>query len=237
MKRNLIVIFLLLPLSLTGGEPQQDRETLFQVSTIKALVGGDYTGFVSLKELSKQGDIGLGTFHGLHGEMIQVDGTIYRVDADGKVDQPSMDEKTPFACTTHFEADQTTQLQPADGVAALVNQLNEMIRSPNLFHVIRIDGRFEYLKTRSVPKQEPPYPPLSHITADQPTFTFKNVRGTLVGLRCPDYMTDLNVPGYHFHFITESRDGGGHVLELRISKGKAQIDITRNFLLNLNEKD
>lgn len=52
--------------------------TMYQVSTLQALMMGDYEGHISIRELLKKGDTGLGTFDRLHGEMILVDGICYR---------------------------------------------------------------------------------------------------------------------------------------------------------------
>ena len=47
--------------------------TLFQVSTSGALVAGVYSGAVSVMSLLQHGDIGLGTFANLDGEMVVLD--------------------------------------------------------------------------------------------------------------------------------------------------------------------
>ena len=48
--------------------------TMFQVSTVTALVEGIYQGAVRVATLREHGDLGLGTFEGLDGEMVIVDG-------------------------------------------------------------------------------------------------------------------------------------------------------------------
>ena len=45
---------------------------------LQGLTLGDYHGSVSVKELKRKGDIGLGTFDGLDGEMIMLDGSVYK---------------------------------------------------------------------------------------------------------------------------------------------------------------
>jgi acetolactate decarboxylase len=59
---------------------------------------------------------------------------------------------------------------------------------------------------------------------NQPVFELHDVRGSLVGFRFPDYAQGLNVAGYHFHFITEDRNAGGHVLECQLAEGELRID-------------
>ena len=68
-------------------KPVQEQ-SLFQVSTIDALLQGDYDGYTSLKELSSKGDFGIGTVNALDGELVIENGQFYQVKADGKVYRP-----------------------------------------------------------------------------------------------------------------------------------------------------
>ncbi len=52
---------------------QQVQHTLYQVSTAAALVQGVYAGAVRVSTLRQHGDLGLGTFEGLDGEMVVAD--------------------------------------------------------------------------------------------------------------------------------------------------------------------
>ena len=62
------------------------------------------------------GDIGIGTFDGLDGEMVVVDGTAYQVTGDGVVHIPEPTMTTPFAAVTFFHNDQEKVVPPgADG--------------------------------------------------------------------------------------------------------------------------
>jgi acetolactate decarboxylase len=51
----------------------------------------------------------------------------------------------------------------------------------------------------------------------QQEFRFDELPGTLVGLWSPAFAASFSVPGYHFHFLSEDRQKGGHVLECRAS--------------------
>jgi acetolactate decarboxylase len=44
--------------------------------------------------------------------------------------------------------------------------------------------------------------PLLKAAAVQPEFEFHNIPGTLVGFWTPQYAKNLNVPGYHLHFLS-----------------------------------
>lgn len=62
---------------------QAPRDVLFQTSTIDALLAGVYDGEITFKELKEHGDFGLGTFNGLDGEMVGLDGNFYKIKVDG----------------------------------------------------------------------------------------------------------------------------------------------------------
>jgi len=59
--------------------------TLFQVSTTSALVTGVDSGAITVGSLLRHGDFGLGTFEQLDGEMIVLDGHVYRARGNGEV--------------------------------------------------------------------------------------------------------------------------------------------------------
>ena len=115
--------------------------------------------------------------------------------------------------------------------------LSDAIQEKSIFHAVKIEGTFRYVKTRSVPGQEKPYPPLIEVTANQPTFEFHDIEGTIVGFYCPDYVEGLNVPGYHLHFITADRKAGGHVLEFSIKDAELSVDYTSELHLILPDTE
>ena len=211
---------------------QQDN-TLTQVSTINALLGGVYDGKMSIRQLKLYGDTGLGTFDALDGEMVMADATVYRVRADGTVQIAGPDETTPFAAVTFFRAGLEKTLPGSTGMKELTRQIDATLPSPNLIYVLRIEGTFREVITRSVPRQEKPYKPLTEIVKSQPAFKFKNVEGVVVGLRCPAFMKGINVPGYHLHFLTKDRKAGGHVLDISVSHAVVKVDTTSNFYMVL----
>ncbi len=199
-------------------------ETVFQVSTINALLEGLYDGEMTVGQLRSHGDLGIGTFDGLDGEMVLVDGKVYRVRADGRATPVADEEKSPFAAVAFFTPGQTKALRQVQSFTELKGELDKELVNRNIFYMFRIDGTFSYVQTRSVPRQSKPYPPLVKVTAHQPTFEFRDVKGTLVGFWLPDFIGGINVPGYHLHFITADRQAGGHLLECRLQDGKVQVD-------------
>jgi acetolactate decarboxylase len=76
---------------------------------------------------------------------------------------------------------------------------------------------------RSVPRQYPPYPPLSTVTATQTTWQAEQVQGTIIGFRFPSSLQGLEVAGIHLHFISADRKIGGHVTGLLLQSGVLQV--------------
>ncbi len=230
--RPFLLGLLVLGLLALGQSPAQ-AQGLFQVSTLSALLSGGYDGQVSLAELKQHGDFGLGTFEALDGEMVVLDGVVYQVPVSGAVRVMPDTARTPFACVTFFHPGSQTALGRAASLADLEQRLDQALPSPNLFYALRVDGRFSFLKARSVPRQEKPYPPLAEVVKSQAVFEFKDVQGTLVGLKCPAYAGGLNVPGYHWHFLTADRRAGGHVLDLALEDLSASVAAIREFSMVL----
>lgn len=217
-------------------DTSEKGDTLYQVSIINSLLSGNYDGFVTVGELKKHGDIGLGTFDMLDGEMIVLDGKVYRIDSEGKVIEIKDEVTTPFAAVTTFEEDSSHNLTGIDSLDLLQKQLDKLITNTDLFYIFRIDAEFDYIKTRSVPKQEKPYPILSEVTKNQSIFEYHDVKGTVVVAWCPEYIGGVNVSGYHMHFISDDRTQGGHLLELRFQNGNVIVDETKSFEMHLSNE-
>ena len=214
-----------------------DRETVHQVSMLSALLEGQYDGLVSFLELKKYGDTGIGTFEGLDGEMIELDGRFYQVKADGAAYPVADTMKTPFASITYFQADHAQAINEEINFKQLQAHIDSMIANKNIFYALKVTGNFKYVKTRSVPGQQKPYPPLAEVTKNQPTFEFNNVEGTLVGFLCPSYVEGMNVPGYHVHFLNSDKNAGGHLLDFTMSSGQVEVDATPNFFMRLPDNE
>jgi acetolactate decarboxylase len=191
---------------------QVDHSTLFQISSSTALVEGVYKGEVTVGALREHGDFGLGTFAGLDGEMIVLDGRFYQVRSDGVAHEVDDAAQTPFAIVTHFVPDRTLDGVACGSLAELSTALDGLRDSSNVFYAIRVDGEWEHLRTRAMCRTEEGVS-LVEAAAHQPEFTLTRVQGTMVGFWSPEYAKTLSVPGYHLHVLTEDRRAGGHVLQ------------------------
>jgi acetolactate decarboxylase len=211
------------------------QDTLVQVSTIDALLGGLYDGTMAIGELRTYGDFGIGTFHRLNGEMVMVDGVVYRVRGDGGVEIVADTDTTPFAAVTFFETEMRREIPAGTDFLAFQQWLDTLLPNPNLFYAVRLQGRFRVMKTRSVPAQSKPYPALTEVARHQPEFAFEDVEGVVVGYRSPAFVKGIGVPGYHLHFLTSDCLTGGHILAFTVQQATVDIDQTSEMLLRLPE--
>ena len=229
-----LAVFLVLALLASGCAAP--RAELFQYATINSLLAGVFEGDMTIATLKRHGDLGIGTFNALDGEMLALDGQFYQIRSDGNVYPATDDRRTPFATVLFFHADRSLVLTNVASLRALEQQLDWQLPSPNAFYAFRMEVEIESAKTRSVPRQQQPYPTLAEAAKQQSVFEFQNKTGTLVGFRTPDFMQGLNVPGYHFHFLTADRWAGGHVLDCVIRRAEVHIAETSRFLMVLPER-
>jgi len=203
---------------------EREAHVLFQASTIGALLDGAFDGDLSFAELAEHGDFGLGTLNGLDGEMIAVDGAFWRADVDGAIHPVAAEARTPFAVVTRFEPTVEAPIDGGPSHAELLEWLDELVPDGASSCAVRLDGRFELVRARSVPAQRPPYRPLTDVVAEQHVFELREVEGTMLGFRFPAYAEGIEVGGYHMHFISEDRRCGGHVLDSRTGHLWARLD-------------
>jgi acetolactate decarboxylase len=215
---------------------QVSHSTLYQVSTATALVEGIYQGAVRVRTLREHGDLGLGTFENLDGEMMIVDGRFFQARSDGLVKEVDDDVLCPFAVVTHFAPDLAIVLPQCPDLSHLVAQFDQLRYSDNFFFALRVDGHFAYVRTRAMCRTEEGVP-LVQAAAVQPEFEFHDVSGTLVGFWTPEYAKTLNVPGYHLHFLSADHQSGGHLLQCSGSNLRLQIQRQGDYRVALPETE
>jgi acetolactate decarboxylase len=212
---------------------EREPHVLFQASTIGSLLDGAYKGDVTFAELAEHGDLGLGTLNSLDGEMIAVDGRFYRADIAGTINEVEPSTRTPFAVLTWFTPTVELEVDEPLSHEELLAKLDARLPEEAVACAVRVDGSFELVHARSVPRQEPPYRGLAEVVEDQRVFDLADVEGTMVGFRFPDYSEGIEVSGYHLHFITADRTRGGHVLGGRLRHARAQLDVSTDLHVEL----
>ncbi|KAK5174499.1 uncharacterized protein LTR77_001579 [Saxophila tyrrhenica] len=158
---------------------------IYQYSLLNALMDGVSETGISVFKLASKGNQGLGTFARMNGELLFLDGKVYQLQAEGNIREADETDQIPFAVSTQFVSQQTKEVQLDDknDIDALLNTFND--HAANLFMSYRINGRFEYLKCRTVRGQEYKGQPLSELGKKQSVETYENVDGTIIGFRTP----------------------------------------------------
>jgi acetolactate decarboxylase len=235
MKKTVLLLALLFASGCVHASRPQD--VVFQNAPIHALLAGCYRGTMSEHDLEKHGDFGVGTLDALGGEMVVLDRAFYQIKPDGKAYLLNDKDTSPFATVTFFKSGKELFPERAMSYKELERFLDENLPSENLIYAIKIAGRFPSLKIRSTARQNKPFPVLTEAIKEQKIFELKNQEGTLVGFRFPPYAEGINVPGYHFHFLSKDKTLGGHVLDLQGEGLRIQIDKCHGFSMQLPESE
>jgi acetolactate decarboxylase len=196
----------------------------YQISTISALLAGGYDGPTTVADMLRHGGFGLGTFDAVDGEMIVLDGKVYRAMTDGRAELVAGSERTPFAVVVAFASQGSAPVAAGQSLAQLQAALDALPYSSSRILAVRVDGRFQAIGIRSIPKQKPPYRPLAEVVKEEEVVHgLDEVDGTLIGFRFPAAASSVNVAGWHFHFLSADKTRGGHVLSLATGTGQAAL--------------
>ena len=182
---------------------------VYQISTISSLLAGGYDGDTTVGELLRLGNFGLGTFNGVDGEMMVLDGEVYRGTVDGRAHVVAASELTPFAV-----------------VVALHPQGSVPVAAGHRAALQRIAG------ARRTGERPLPHDPLAEVMeTQQVVHTIEEVEGTLIGFRFPAAASSVNAAGWHFHFLSADKTRGGHVLGLTTGAGVVSLEEFSDLLI------
>ena len=197
----------------------------YQVSTLQALALGFSKPVIEVGELLEHGDLGLGTFEDVDGEMIVLDGKCYRAQDNGDVVPAESERGVPFASVCRFEPQEPRAIGSKDTIDHLKEWLTLQIEEEfglNSMYAVRIDGEFSKVDARSESGTKAHHVTLKDaLSVTQKAFIFENVKGTLVCVYYPDYMDGINAAGWHLHFLSDDKKHGGHVFDVSLTQGDA----------------
>jgi acetolactate decarboxylase len=200
---------------------------MFQVSTLQALMLGYTKSVISVEELLRHGDTGLGTFEDVNGEMIVLDGHCYQAMRDGTIREADGKTGVPFCAVSYMDTQNEIDLENIGSIDKLKRLLDISIDEAfalNSMHVVRVDGFFNKVMARSEEGLKSRHIELKKILENnQQDFSFENIRGSLVCVYFPDYMDGINASGWHLHFVSEDKTRGGHVFDIDLKHGKASF--------------
>jgi acetolactate decarboxylase len=213
-------------------------DQITQIAPLEHLAQGGFDGLVTVSYAKQVANFGIGTFTGLDGEMIMLDGVVYQAPSNGVLRVATHREMIPFATLTQFRTERSfVKYESLATYADLQSFLSSSMPDLNQVLAIKITGSFKSLTIRSPQKQSQPYPTLTEALKTQAIFNLTNVRGTFVGFRHPAYFGTVNAAGYHFHFISDDRKIGGHVLEVATNFVKADVETVEQYNVTMGEAD
>ncbi|MDF1646908.1 MAG: acetolactate decarboxylase [Legionellaceae bacterium] len=188
---------------------------LFQYSHALIFEQKKYDGHFSVEELKKMGDIGLGTFNGLNGELAMIEGKCYQCIQEQKVELAPNQTRIPWAAVTRFTKESVIcSLEKISDFSALETYLCQLTDMQNFPYVFHIRAHFKYLSFRQVIKQTKPYTlSLEDVYKISPLEKAESIEADLVGFYMPDFMESMHPKGLHFHGVTTNQQLGGHVVD------------------------
>lgn len=233
--RNPYAIFIMLCLlSLGNASAQTKNNTLYTAGHASAFIGGLYDAVYPYTKVLKHGNFGLGAPDKLDGEVMILDGKVYQTRSTGKTSLVKPTKLTPFAVVNFFKSQKTTKSYQKLSKNDLFKYLDSLLSNKNGIYAIKIAGSFNLVKTRAFPPvKNKPYQPLADMLPLQHFFTFENVKGTLVGYRIPTFMDGPNITGYHFHFLSDDKKDGGHIVDLMTGDITIEVDQLDGFKVDI----
>ncbi len=213
----------------------QDRDTLYQLAPFLYLLSGNYDGVLTVAQFKAAGNVGIGTFEGLDGEAVMLDGVVYQVKGDGSVTIPADTSRMPFGTCTLFDNDLRRNMKHIASFDIFSKTLESDFKDKQIFYAVRAEGLFKTIRVRSCDKQEKPYRPLAEVTKQQHEFTYEQTRGTLIGFWTPPFVPgSIGVPGFHLHFLSDDHTQGGHVLDFQADALSISLDPTPRLTVDFS---
>ncbi|CDZ76954.1 Alpha-acetolactate decarboxylase [Legionella massiliensis] len=214
------------------------NKTLFQVGVLCGFLNKVYEGEHSLAQIMKKGNMGIGTFDSVHGELIGLDGQFYRIIEDGIARPVDPEQKSPFAWVIDFEETQQFVLENIQSFEHFSEEFDQRVSSPNYIYAYRFECLMEEMECRSEACQPKPFQPLVETMADvQVNFSYSNINAMVAGFYFPSYMATINIPGHHMHFVDPTTQKGGHVFGFSFKKALIKVCCIKNFELALIESE
>lgn len=212
---------------------------LIQASTLNALMLGNFDETVKVKDFLHHADTGIGTYRGLDGEAIFEDGVAYKATADGKVVTMQPEDGVAFGTVAEFdESAEEHKIENITDIEALKTALEPFVKAnKNVFYMVKLVGAFNTMHVRSCFPSEKPYPTLSEVAENQREFRYEKTFGTVVAVFCPQYVNGINLPGWHFHYLSGDKTQGGHILGLSADILKMKINKLEEIDLTLPQNE
>jgi len=225
-----------------GSELQDQAEEVsdqfYHYSIWYAFVNKIFEGSLTAAELKSKGDLALGSYNLLDGELIMLDGKLFQATEDGQVHEAPDDAKIVYANATFFDAEDSFSLDGVDNYSSLREKINAELPSKNIFYAFKIHGHFKKMKCGGLSKQEKPFKDgLDVLIPNRPIFEREDFSGTMVGFFCPEFIGNINVAAYHLHFVSDDEKFAGHVMEFEADSLNVEVDYIYDYQFVLPESE
>lgn len=217
---------------------QNKSDVFYHYSIWWAFVNKVFEGDITAEALKTKGDIALGSYNLLDGELIMLDGTLYQAKDNGEVLIPNDSIKVAYANAAFFQKDGGFTIDKVNNYDSLRVVINSNLPSKNFFYGFKIKGHFKYMKCGGLNKQPPPFQEgLDVLIPNRPIFERENFLGTMVGFYCPEFIGNINVAGFHFHFVSDDKKFAGHVMEFEGENLTVEFDKKNEYQFVLPETE
>jgi acetolactate decarboxylase len=205
-----------------------ERDSYYQVSTYGRLSEGGYQGMISIDRLLEHGDFGIGTVEGIDGEMMVLNGVAYRAGTDLVPVEVPAGTLIPFAMLTYFDDMLSYQLNEELNYTAFKDRMEDVLQlylsTPHDRCRVRFDHHTERAGAAGALSAWwtlwPTRPPCAWITS-----------GNDDRLLYLGRLGEINVPGFHMHFLSQDLSYGGHVLDAEFSGIAVNVDPIRSYAI------
>ena len=211
----------------SGARPSDHAGHIRQIETVHDLFAGRYDSVTTVGETFDGAVLGLGVAEGVDGEIVHVDGTTWRIPADGIPQIAPAELGMPFAVAAYGGTAITRDVPAGAGMPEITALVDDVLAAEDQHHeyhvaAVKVVGEFSHILLRSEHGQTPPYQPLGSpgSVVGEVRFDFAPWSGTLAGFRFPDIADDVVIPGLHLHAIARDHGSGGHCHELTVARAQ-----------------
>jgi len=213
-----------------GEHPDDHLGHIRQIETVHDLFAGRYDSVCTVGETFEGAVVGLGVAEAVDGEIIHVDGTTWRIPADGIPRMAPPELGMPFAVASYGGKPITRSAPQGATMKDITAIVDEVLAEEDSHHdylvaAVSVVGDFSHVLLRSEHPQEPPYQPLGspgQVTGEV-RFDLAPWNGTLAGFRFPDVADDVVIPGLHLHAIAADHTSGGHCHAATVAAARITI--------------
>lgn len=196
-----------------------DRHALYQSTPLAYLQAGNYNTTITVDQFKSLGNFGIGIFDRFDGEAVLLNGVTYQITGTGKVVIPSDQAKLLFGSCMLFDVEKRFAMRNVASYTDFQEALQKYFSTDLHIRALQVEGTFTSVRVGCLQQQNPPYQPFDEATRQVKEYTWRDVRGTLVGFWTPPAVpAAVMASGFHLHFISEDKTLGGHVVDFQADK-------------------